>query len=109
MYLNILQCGADYVKSQQKFPNGLPVQPDVRCCSVDGDADRIVYYYVDGSEKFHLMDGDRIATLVAGFIRELLQQTGIDLKMGLVQTAYANGASTDYISSKLVSVSKYSV
>lgn len=55
------------------------------------------------------MDGDRIATLVAGFIKELLQQTGIDLKMGLVQTAYANGASTDYISSKLVSSCKYLV
>lgn len=58
---------------------------------------------MDDNEKFHLMDGDRIATLVAGYIRELLEQTGIDLKMGLVQTAYANGASTDYISSKLVS------
>lgn len=96
------QCGADFVKSQQKFPTGLPTDPKARCCSVDGDADRIVYYYLDESGKFHLMDGDRIATLVAGYLQEIVQQTGINLNMGLVQTAYANGASTAYITEKLV-------
>lgn len=94
------------MKSQQMFPNGVPKEINVRCCSVDGDADRIVYYYMDEKDKFHLMDGDRIATLVAGYICQLLEQTGIDLKLGLVQTAYANGASTDYISSELVSMKK---
>ncbi|XP_018576461.1 phosphoacetylglucosamine mutase [Anoplophora glabripennis] len=98
--LNYL-CGADFVKSQQKFPTGLPVESNARCCSVDGDADRIVYYYLDENNKFHLMDGDRIATLVAGYLQEIVQQTGIDLNMGLVQTAYANGASTEYITEKL--------
>ncbi|CAH1155353.1 unnamed protein product [Phaedon cochleariae] len=94
-------CGADYVKSHQTFPNGLPKDKNVRCCSVDGDADRIVYYYTDDDGLFHLMDGDRIATLAAAYLKELLQQTGIELNLGLVQTAYANGASTDYISSEL--------
>ncbi|KAG5888570.1 hypothetical protein JTB14_029867 [Gonioctena quinquepunctata] len=47
------------------------------------------------------MDGDRIATLAAAYLKEILQLTGIDLNLGLVQTAYANGASTDYISTKL--------
>lgn len=50
------------------------------------------------------MDGDRIATLVAGYLQEIVRQTGIDLNMGLVQTAYANGASTEYITEKLVSI-----
>ncbi|KAF2898324.1 hypothetical protein ILUMI_07849 [Ignelater luminosus] len=98
--LNYL-CGADYVKSQQSFPTGVPVEPNVRCVSVDGDADRIVYYYVDEDNKFHLLDGDRIATLIAGYLKELVLGTGIDLNLGLIQTAYANGASTDYITRQL--------
>lgn len=76
--------------------------------SVDGDADRVVYYYMDENNKFHLLDGDRIATLIAGFLREVLEDTGIEgLTMGLVQTAYANGASTEYINNKLVSYYLY--
>ncbi|EDW40350.1 GL24942 [Drosophila persimilis] len=40
---------------------------------------------------------DRIATLVAGYLMDLVTRSEIDLRLGLVQTAYANGASTDYI------------
>ncbi|KAJ8966110.1 hypothetical protein NQ317_011015 [Molorchus minor] len=98
--LNYL-CGADFVKTQQTFPTGLPVETNARCCSVDGDADRLVYYYIDENQKFHLMDGDRIATLVASYLQEVVQQTGIELNLGLVQTAYANGASTEYITKEL--------
>ncbi|CAH0554621.1 unnamed protein product [Brassicogethes aeneus] len=94
-------CGADFVKSQQKFPTGVPNKPNVRCCSVDGDADRLVYYYKDDKDVLHLMDGDRLATLIASYIKEILQETGIDLNLGLVQTAYANGASTEYITKQL--------
>ncbi|XP_044266690.1 phosphoacetylglucosamine mutase [Tribolium madens] len=94
-------CGADYVKSQQKFPTGVPVETNVRCCSVDGDADRLIYYYMDENNGFHLMDGDRMATLIASYLKEILEKTELDLNLGLVQTAYANGASTEYISKKL--------
>ncbi|RZC33468.1 PGM PMM IV domain containing protein, partial [Asbolus verrucosus] len=94
-------CGADYVKSQQKFPTGVPVEANVRCCSVDGDADRLIYYYMDENNGFHLMDGDRMATLIASYLKEILEKTGIDLNIGLIQTAYANGASTEYIAKKL--------
>jgi phosphoacetylglucosamine mutase len=59
----LLQCGADYVKVQQCAPHGVPQIMNARCVSVDGDADRIVYYYIDKCDKFHLLDGDRIATL----------------------------------------------
>ena len=70
--------------------------------SVDGDADRVIYYYVDETNKFHLLDGDRIATLVAGYFKELVEASGLTVQVGLVQTAYANGASTDYILQILV-------
>ena len=42
----------------------MTVEKQSRCCSFDGDADRIVYFYQDVGGKFHLLDGDKIATLV---------------------------------------------
>ena len=45
-----------------------------RCCSFDGDGDRIVYYYSDEQGRFHLLDGDKIATLISTFLKELLTQ-----------------------------------
>ena len=95
------QCGADFVKTNQKAPNGLDLQPGLRCASFDGDADRIVYYCQDESGKFQLMDGDKIATLVAGYLKELVAGSDIDLNLGLIQTAYANGSSTEYIEKSL--------
>ncbi|XP_069570470.1 phosphoacetylglucosamine mutase [Brachyistius frenatus] len=91
------QCGADFVKVQQKPPAGFESNPGERCCSFDGDADRIVYYYTDSEGCFHLLDGDKIATLISTFLKELLTQTGLDLKIAVVQTAYANGSSTRYL------------
>ncbi|XP_063772967.1 phosphoacetylglucosamine mutase isoform X1 [Pseudophryne corroboree] len=90
-------CGADYVKVQQKPAEGLDMKPGERCCSFDGDADRIVYYYNDGHNCFHLLDGDKIATLISTFIKELLLKVDLTLKMAVVQTAYANGSSTRYL------------
>lgn len=40
--------------------------------------------------------------LVASYIQKLIKESGVDLKVGLVQTAYANGSSTDYINHTLV-------
>eukprot|EP00057_Strongylocentrotus_purpuratus_P007207 XP_011661681.1 PREDICTED: phosphoacetylglucosamine mutase [Strongylocentrotus purpuratus] len=94
-------CGADYVKIQQKPSSGMPSKVAVKCVSFDGDADRIVYFYTDTDQRFHLLDGDKLATLIAGYIQELLTQSGSQLKMGLVQTAYANGSSTKYASETL--------
>ncbi|XP_040284632.1 phosphoacetylglucosamine mutase isoform X1 [Bufo bufo] len=90
-------CGADYVKVQQKPPEGMDMKPGERCCSFDGDADRIVYYYMDSDDRFHLLDGDKIATLISTFIKELLVKVDLKLNMGVVQTAYANGSSTRYL------------
>lgn len=91
------QCGADFVKVQQKAPTGFEMKPGERCCSFDGDADRIVYYYADSDEQFHLLDGDKIATLISTFLKELLTQANLNLNMAVVQTAYANGSSTRYL------------
>uniref|UniRef100_A0A674PQ83 Phosphoacetylglucosamine mutase n=1 Tax=Takifugu rubripes TaxID=31033 RepID=A0A674PQ83_TAKRU len=68
------QCGADFVKVHQKAPIGIEMNPGERGCSFDGDADRIVYYYTDSQRRFHLLDGDKIATLISIFLKELLTQ-----------------------------------
>ncbi|KAI9266831.1 hypothetical protein BDA99DRAFT_506785 [Phascolomyces articulosus] len=95
-------CGADYVKTRQQAPLGSEIAPGDRYCSFDGDADRIVFYYVDSNGVFKLLDGDKIAGLAAMFIMELVQDVGIDtLKVGVVQTAYANGSSTNYLTNVL--------
>ncbi|XP_053634172.1 phosphoacetylglucosamine mutase isoform X2 [Cherax quadricarinatus] len=94
-------CGADYVKVQQKWPEGVPKTQNVRCVSIDGDGDRVIYSVLDSEGRFHMLDGDKIATLVADYLQELVKSSGLKLKLGLVQTAYANGASTAYITKQL--------
>ncbi|KAH1277302.1 hypothetical protein KXW98_003873 [Aspergillus fumigatus] len=93
------ECGADYVKTKQRAPPSSKASILDRCASLDGDADRIVYYFLDEGNVFRLLDGDRIATLAASFIGDLARSAGIaqKLKIGVVQTAYANGSSTEYI------------
>lgn len=98
--LNYL-CGADYVKVSQRPPEGVPLDTGVRCASFDGDADRIVYFYICKSGEFRMLDGDKIAALIVDYLRSLLDDAGLDLNLGLVQTAYANGSSTDYVVNQL--------
>ncbi|KAF2235424.1 Phosphoacetylglucosamine mutase [Viridothelium virens] len=97
------QCGADFVKTQQRAPPSSKAAPGDRCASLDGDADRIVYYFIDEDSNFRLLDGDRIATLAAAFLGELGEKSGLasKLSIGVVQTAYANGASTKFITENL--------
>ncbi|KAH7883541.1 phosphoacetylglucosamine mutase [Phlebopus sp. FC_14] len=96
-------CGADYVKVNQKAPSSLALQRGQRSCSLDGDADRLIYYYVDQQHGFHMLDGDKISTLVASFIVEVVKTSGLDkdISVGVVQTAYANGSSTKYLAERL--------
>lgn len=95
-------CGADYVKTTQRLPPSLAdkLKPGQRACSFDGDADRLMYFYLDERGYFQMLDGDKIAALVASFIADLVRLSGLSksVSLGLIQTAYANGASTKYLS-----------
>jgi phosphoacetylglucosamine mutase len=101
--------GADYVQKEQRVPKhgGFEELPTgSKCVSIDGDADRLVYFYDDATlKKTRLLDGDKIAALVATRIGEWLNECGetlrSELTVGVVQTAYANGASTRYIEDTL--------
>lgn len=94
-------CGADFVKTGQKLPGGIdaPVENQLYA-SFDGDADRVVFYFQNAS-KFHLLDGDKISTLLAKYFTGLIEQSGLTLSVGVVQTAYANGSSTNYLTDVL--------
>ncbi|KAM5573273.1 phosphoacetylglucosamine mutase [Rosa sericea] len=102
--------GADYVQKEKVAPSGFGSQDvGIRCCSLDGDADRLVYFIVPSTSnsKIELVDGDKILSLFAVFIKEQLSilnkkrdvnvNDGYQCCLGIVQTAYANGASTDYL------------
>ncbi|PWN52826.1 putative PCM1-phosphoacetylglucosamine mutase [Violaceomyces palustris] len=101
-------CGADYVKTNQCLPAGYDkedVKAGDRMCSFDGDADRVVFYYLKGpataKESFRLLDGDKIASLAADHLSELVKKAGVELELGCVQTAYANGNSTKYLKQRV--------
>ena len=71
---------------------------------MDGDADRIVYYYLDNDQKFRLLDGDKIASIAATHLKELVQNANLSeqIHLSIVQTAYANGSSTNFIENFMV-------
>ncbi|KAJ4882571.1 Phosphoacetylglucosamine mutase [Raphanus sativus] len=97
--------GADFVQKEKVVPLGFGLKDvGMRCASFDGDADRLVYFYVPSEscsgDKVELLDGDKILSLFALFIKEQLNSIddeGKETRLGVVQTAYANGASTDYL------------
>jgi phosphoacetylglucosamine mutase len=94
--------GAEHVQKSRTAPVNIKADEIVghRMASVDGDADRLVYWYHSSKDRsFHLLDGDAIAALAGKFIYEQLDILGLKekVKVGVVQTAYANGASTNYL------------
>ena len=127
-------CGSEYVQKQIREPAWYETTvrnsaPKDYCASLDGDADRIVFFASppsnpsdnddDSALALCLLDGDRIACLWCEFVQGELQVLRRyvpnlpDLKLGLVQTAYANGASTRYlqtvIGSESVAIAKTGV
>lgn len=58
-----------------------------------------------------MLDGDKIAALVAAFIVDLVKTAGLEdeLRVGIVQTAYANGGSTKYLSEVSPLLTKMSI
>lgn len=100
-------CGAEHVQKQKRLPAGVADAVGSAgadgfiFASIDGDADRIVFFSCSDTttSSMALLDGDKITALLAGYIGRLLADANLDKKfsLGVVQTAYANGASTKYL------------
>jgi phosphoacetylglucosamine mutase len=91
------------------------------CASLDGDGDRIVFFGCrlqtsssSNKSEIFLLDGDHISCLICQFIKEEVRVLQKYLRhvcddsddwtvtIGVVQTAYANGASTAYLHSQQI-------
>ncbi|RNF18076.1 phosphoacetylglucosamine mutase [Trypanosoma conorhini] len=110
-------CGADFTQrtrspseamkrwaaahARQQLQEAAEEREEVHYYSLDGDADRVVAFLHDcsgGDEAWHLLDGDRVAILYAMLLRRCLGTAALQLlDVGVVQTAYANGASSEYL------------
>jgi phosphoacetylglucosamine mutase len=103
-------CGAEFVQKGQLPPKGVDKDADsgLTLCSFDGDADRIVFhsYLKTEGSMWVLLDGDKIAAVMSVLIARELEASGLDKEyhMGVVQTAYANGASTMFLKENKVTV-----
>ena len=84
-------CGSDYVQRNLRLPDGFPetLPTACRCCAIDGDADRIIFFTMTG-ETLTLLDGDRVAVLMASFIQDTLLEIGdlaADISLGAGQAS----------------------
>lgn len=67
-----------------------------RCCSLDGDADRLLYWRVDPKTlALDIMDGDKEMSLASLWVRKQIDLLGLEgVTMGVVKTAYATAPRT---------------
>ncbi|KAG5486224.1 hypothetical protein LSCM1_07344 [Leishmania martiniquensis] len=107
-------CGADYAK-QHAVPSAAMLEWPSRCASdatpsaahfysLDGDADRVVAFLYDPERnpEWILLDGDRISVLYAMLLQKWLGEEQMKaLDVAVVQTAYANGASSEFLEKQL--------
>jgi phosphoacetylglucosamine mutase len=103
------KCGADFTQKTKVVPSAFfeeaAKDPSALFVSFDGDADRVVAFHVDTTDHTAaLLDGDRIAILLTTLIRSVFGEAAdalSKLDVGIVQTAYANGASTSFVEKTL--------
>jgi len=109
-----LHCGADYVQIQKKFPDELAKprggpDPYRVYWSLDGDADRLVSYYLPPGGPAgvpSVIDGAKFAVLAVEYISAQLAELGLSgvVRLGLVYTAFWNDAAVEYVANKLPEV-----
>ena len=92
-------CSSDFVCSERKLPTSDKIIDDdskLRA-SLDGDADRIVFYY-GNNDSIQLLNGDNIAALIFTYLCETLNPSSV-VTLGYVYTGYTNNACVEYIQS----------
>ncbi|KAF6004088.1 Phosphoglucomutase-3 [Cyanidiococcus yangmingshanensis] len=112
------RCGADWVQKTTTLPEGWPLHASDESlslggASLDGDADRLICFLGDSLGRCTVLDGDLMATMVLDFVIYCLSRDwpsrpwearrGLSpsndqqrWRVGLVHTAYTNGAAVAY-------------
>lgn len=109
------KCGAESVQKERLFPKYIEetkFDTASKGISFDGDADRIVYFYGDHTQKdIHVIDGDKIAILIGDYLQSMINSVENEtaklsdlITYAVVQAGYANSAATKYLKSKGVHV-----
>lgn len=92
------ECSSDFVSVNNKIPKTpkwLMDLPYLRA-SLDGDADRIIFYHAE-KDSLKILNGDYIAALILTYLSKILPP--IELNIGFVYTGYTNTACCKYIKS----------
>ena len=93
------ECSSDYVCTHEKLPTTpvfLKDLPYLRA-SLDGDADRIVFYFSE-HKQLNILNGDYIAALIMTYLSKVVQETD-ELQISYVYTGYTNDACVEYVKS----------
>ena len=93
------KCSSDYVCTNKILPDleGVNVQERL-CASLDGDADRIVFYSCN-KDEIQILNGDYIAALVFTYLSKQLSECVQDVTIGYIYTGYTNQACVEYVKS----------
>lgn len=93
------ECSSDFVCSQYKLPSESAryFTNELRA-SLDGDADRIVFYFLQQGQ-LKILNGDYIAALVLTYLSKKLVKSDEKLTIGYVYTGYTNSACVNYVKS----------
>jgi len=95
------EAGTDYIISNNRLPSNFIYNK--LSCSLDGDADRFIFYYYD--DKLNILDGDYIAILYVKMISKLLKKFKKKYSFGYIHTPYTNKAIINYIKSSNSNIS----
>ena len=92
------QCSSDFVCTNKKLPfQSYSLLPNTLRASLDGDADRVVFYYED-NKNINLLNGDYIAALILTYLsKNLISKEPINI--GYIYTGYTNNACVEYVKS----------
>lgn len=103
-------CSSDFVCTHKELPHPHEINaytnPILRA-SLDGDADRVVFYYTE-MNALHILNGDYIAALILTYLSKMLSkphdesiasQEAPCFTIGFVYTGYTNSACVEYVKS----------
>lgn len=93
------ECSSDFVCSNKKLPReSAKFFTSSLRASLDGDADRIVFYFLQ-QNKLNILNGDYIAALVLTYLSKKLENQSEKLTLGYIYTGYTNQGCVDYVKS----------